>query len=675
MIELANTVEDSGVYRELLPRGTAIGRYIILQPIGRGGIGTVYAAFDPELDRKVAIKVMRPETLDRLEASEARGRMQREAQAMARLAHPNVVAVYDVAMSGDDLFVAMELIEGATIARWLTLRPRTWREIRDQFVQAARGLAAAHVAGLIHRDLKPENIMVGSDGRVRVLDFGLARAAAGATVESETTTRRGLADTQLGGGSPLGVSLTRTGTLLGTPAYMSPEQHLQQDTDERSDQFSLCVALYEALYGERPFGGTTVPEIGMAVLQGKLRPPPKSTRVPGWLRAAVVRGLAAEPTDRYRSVDELIVALLADPAARRRKIALGAAAALAIAGAAVAGHHMSRASDSFQTASAPENLDFEQGPLGDVPSGWFLSGTNPAGYRVVTIASGCAHGERCAELQSTAPVAPDAFGTLMQTVGAASFRSKRVRLRMQIRSDGHARALPWLRVDRPKGQMGYFYNSMFEHAAGSAWEPRDIVGNVDADAISLNYGLMIFGNGSVFVDAAEIVPVRSDVPLTADPIEHEPQNLDFEADTPGREPSGWLLYAGMASVATITTADPHGGRNCVALRGDGTQVTQQQEIDAAPLRGKRVVVAAYVKAKNEDFALSVMTKRRSKDQWFEEQPIEAGEATSWRLHRVIVNVAQDAERIVIGLVPARDSTVYVDDVAVTVIGTADDVPH
>ncbi len=225
---------------EALERGAAVGRYVILDRIGAGGMGVVYAAYDPELDRRVALKLLRTDRF----AAPGHLRLLREAKALARLTHPNVVAVHDAGTFGDQVFVAMELVEGETLRQWLEAGARSWREVLDRLLAAGRGLAAAHAAGLVHRDFKPENVLLGRDGRVRVVDFGLAKALADAAEEPAAPDS----------GGELASPLTEWGAVLGTPAYMAPEQIRGIAADARSDQFSFCVALYEALYGERPFG-------------------------------------------------------------------------------------------------------------------------------------------------------------------------------------------------------------------------------------------------------------------------------------------------------------------------------------------------------------------------------------------------------------------------------------
>lgn len=217
--------------------GARFGRYVVLDWIGAGGMGAVYSVYDPELNRKVALKVLSNDGANPGDRVPIHGLPLREAQAMAQLAHPNVVTVFDVGSVDDRVFIAMELVEGMTLAQWLVAERRECREIIGTFLAAGNGLAAAHAAGLIHRDFKPDNVLIGNDGRVRVIDFGLACHAPGVSFEA---TRSGA--TELGRGS----NTTQTG-LVGTLAYMAPEQFFRRNVDARADQFSFAVALYEAL--------------------------------------------------------------------------------------------------------------------------------------------------------------------------------------------------------------------------------------------------------------------------------------------------------------------------------------------------------------------------------------------------------------------------------------------
>ena len=304
--------------------GATLGRYVVLAPVGGGSMGVVYAAYDRELGRKVALKLLKPSTVESHAADVLRARLKREAQALAQLTHPNVIAVYDVDSFEGRIFLAMEFVEGATLSRWQQERKRSWREVAEVFRQAGEGLSAAHAAGLVHRDFKPDNVLVGSDGRVRVTDFGLARASQ-ALAAPEAVPE---------GATPaLDSSLTETGALVGTPAYMSPEQLAPRGRgDALSDQFSYCVAFYEALYGERPFLANDVQSLRAALSEGLSRKPARGVRVPRWLERIVARGLAAEPSARWPSMETLLLRLrrgaIVTPA-RAASAALVAAALLA----------------------------------------------------------------------------------------------------------------------------------------------------------------------------------------------------------------------------------------------------------------------------------------------------------------------------------------------------------
>jgi tetratricopeptide (TPR) repeat protein/predicted Ser/Thr protein kinase len=322
-----------------LTKGASIGRYVVLDSLGAGGMGVVYAAFDPQLDRRVALKVLRPDP-DGSSGSSWGGpeRLLREAQAMARLSHPNVIAVHDVGTHEDEVFVAMELVDGETLKDWRAHGSRTWQEVLDVFRQAGAGLAAAHRAGIVHRDFKPDNVMISRDGRVYVLDFGLARPHAGGRPEQESLpsseTHRTEGD-ESGPSISVDTRLTQTGALLGTPAYMAPEQHRGEEASAAADQFAFCVALYEALYDQRPFAGETTASLAFNVLQGKVREPPSEARVPRRVRAALLRGLEADARKRWPSMDALLRELARDPA-KNRRLAAGVGALLLVAAGAYA---------------------------------------------------------------------------------------------------------------------------------------------------------------------------------------------------------------------------------------------------------------------------------------------------------------------------------------------------
>jgi len=290
-----------------------IGRYTVVRPIGAGGMGMVYAAYDEELDRRIAVKLLRSGS-----SEQDRARLFREAQAMAKLSHPNVVTVHEVGTFEDQVYVAMEFVRGENLRDWLQSEPRPWRTIVDSFVLAGQGLAAAHDVGLVHRDFKPANVLVGDDGQIMVSDFGLVRTAGDALDETA------FADHGAAPRTPLSTSLTMTGMIMGTPAYMSPEQHRGQRTDARSDQFSFCVALYEALYGLLPFPGETLHELSASVTAGQPREPPRESKVPAWVARLLARGLANDPAERWPTIAALLTELARDPerTARVRRSAL-----------------------------------------------------------------------------------------------------------------------------------------------------------------------------------------------------------------------------------------------------------------------------------------------------------------------------------------------------------------
>jgi tetratricopeptide (TPR) repeat protein len=298
-------------------RGTLIGRYVVVDKLGEGGMGIVYRAFDPELDRKLAIKVLQ----GKVGADQAW--LLREAQALARLAHPNVVAVHDVGtLPGDHVFVAMELVDGMTMRQWLKTKQRTWREIVPVLLAAGEGLAAAHDVALVHRDFKPENVLVGNDGRVRVMDFGLARLEPG----DHDVPFAASPDT---GQSPLSANLTEAGHVVGTPAYMAPEIYEDSPADASTDQFAFGVALFEALYRQRPFDKADLQPSRSAPPKPRL---PADARVPAHLERIALRAIAIDPKQRFGSMRELLSQLAIDPYARRRR-ALIAVGALSVVGA------------------------------------------------------------------------------------------------------------------------------------------------------------------------------------------------------------------------------------------------------------------------------------------------------------------------------------------------------
>lgn len=308
-----------------------VGRYEVLERIGRGGMGTVYRARDPELSRTIALKLIRPDR----QASQ--WRMLNEARALARLSHPNVVTVHEVGMHDDRVFLAMEYVEGQTLREWLE-SSRRQDDLLSVLAQAARGLAAAHAAGLVHRDFKPENVLIGVDGRVRVVDFGVAKARDEPRVETQR--------------DDAPVEQTATGRLLGTPAYMAAEQFVGDDVDARADVFSLSVVIYEALSTERPFTGNTVDAVARAVLSGKVAPL-RANGLPPGLADLVRRGLSPNPSVRPGLV-ALIDALEPRPMKSRRWIV-----ALAV-GAALGAGVLAAAAESTGELDTDERVVFAE---------------------------------------------------------------------------------------------------------------------------------------------------------------------------------------------------------------------------------------------------------------------------------------------------------------------------
>ncbi|HWB78832.1 MAG TPA: serine/threonine-protein kinase, partial [Nannocystaceae bacterium] len=269
-----------------------IGRFAVLERLGTGGMGVVYGAYDPELDRRVAVKLLFDDGDDGGRAAAVR-----EAQAMARLADPNVAAVYEVGIHKGRTFVAMQHVRGQNLRRWAQAQPRALPEILAVYRQAALGLAAAHEVGVVHRDFKPDNALVDDDGRVRVVDFGLASIDAGLRTPSEAAS---LGDPEHESTDPL--TARRGG---GTPAYMAAEQFGGEPGDARCDQFAWCVSLWEACVGARPFAGHDFASLVAAVRDDRiLEPPPR--RLPRWLAKLLRRGLAAEPGARYRDMRQLV---------------------------------------------------------------------------------------------------------------------------------------------------------------------------------------------------------------------------------------------------------------------------------------------------------------------------------------------------------------------------------
>jgi eukaryotic-like serine/threonine-protein kinase len=312
-------------------KGERIDRYLVLDHLGAGGMGEVLVAYDPQLDRRVALKLLRPDS--HAEDPQASTRMLREAQALAKLSHPNVVAVHDVGTHHSQVYIAMEYVEGTSLSVWLRT-PRPWREATSMLIASGRGLAAAHAAGIVHRDFKPGNVMIGRDGRARVLDFGLARA----TLGSDTPDPWSRSSSGRRSSPDLASELTEAGAVMGTPAYMAPEQFLGKPVGPAADQFAFCVTLHAALYGKRPFSGSTYEALARAHTTGRIEDPPRNTHVPKRLRAIVLRGLSVSPTDRWPSMDALLDQLERATRPIGRKLLVGVLAASTLSAGAWALH-------------------------------------------------------------------------------------------------------------------------------------------------------------------------------------------------------------------------------------------------------------------------------------------------------------------------------------------------
>jgi hypothetical protein len=318
------TTDGRDIAPSAFASGAMVGRFVIESTLGSGGMGVVLAAHDPQTQRRVALKLVRGGTAERLV---------REGKAMAKLSHPNVLTLHEIATLGDDVFLVLELVEGRTVRAWLAERRRGWREVLEVFVPAGRGLAAAHAIGLVHRDVKPDNLLLGDDGRVRVMDFGLVRDEANA-------------------------GLTRTGAIMGTPRYMPPEQHAGTEVDARADQWAFCASLFEALWGHPPTAGA-VPSGG----------------VPRRLRRAVMRGLAPEPSARHESMEALLAELTA--VTGRRGAALAALAMVAVAGGVAGTAYVMTRSDAPATAPPPDAAQVMAAPHDPFPDPPDASPTAP----------------------------------------------------------------------------------------------------------------------------------------------------------------------------------------------------------------------------------------------------------------------------------------------------------
>lgn len=306
-----------------LARGDRVARYVVLDALGAGAMGAVYAAYDPDLDRKIALKLLHARAAT---SDGQRARVLREAQALARISHPGVVGVHDVGWLGDQMFIAMEFVAGGTLTKFLQDQKgsRDWRSLVEVLASAGRGLAAAHAAGLVHRDVKPDNILIDARGMARIGDFGLA-AGRGEQPQRPSAPSVAVAE------SPFAAELTASHALVGTPAYMAPEQLAGEPATQLSDQFGFCATLYEALFGVRPYPGSTLGELSDRFAAGVIAEPEADPGVPARVRFAIARGLAVDPARRHPSMDALLDALSPRPWSRHRIAIVGTLCLVTIA--------------------------------------------------------------------------------------------------------------------------------------------------------------------------------------------------------------------------------------------------------------------------------------------------------------------------------------------------------
>ncbi len=333
---------------EALPRGTQLGRYVLLGRVSGRSEEVVYGAYDPEGDRKIGLKLFHPGGEADKDARARRMQLVRQAQRVARLSHPCVEQVYETGVYGPWVFLATEFIDGIDVGQWMEARddPFPWPEVLRVFREAGRGLAAAHKQGIVHRDFKPANILMGKEGRLVVVDFGVVHEV---EEEDDDIDISQLRESLSGAGDE-----TEATRMSGTPAYMAPEQHLSGHSDAQSDQFSFCVALYEALYGERPFSGNRPRAIALEAAKHKVRAAPEGSTVPGWLRAVVLRGLSPQPQARFESMEALLRELARDPADRRKRWVWGLAL---IGGLAAVGGLVAMQVEADRSACDDESAD------------------------------------------------------------------------------------------------------------------------------------------------------------------------------------------------------------------------------------------------------------------------------------------------------------------------------
>lgn len=515
-----------------LPRGTNLGRYVLLDCIGRGGMAVVYAAYDPELDRKVAVKILRTDLPGA--PTELRASLLHEAQAMARLTHPNVIAVYDVGTFNDQVFLAMEFIRGRDLRAWLGEAPRAWAEILAVFLKAGDGLRAAHQSGLVHRDFKPDNVLIGNEGEVRVMDFGLAHRLR-LPGEEERTAGEGKR------AAPL------SGALAGTPLYISPEQWRGKAADAQSDQFSFCVSLYEALHGARPYEGKT-----SASYTGVVPPPPKGRTVPGWLRRVLLKGLSLRPEDRHSSMRELLAALSRGLMARRYRTWAAAAVLTLIV--------LSLAVEQAVQSSALRAVEADLGRSADL-------------FRVKAI-----EGQRAFDLRAEASVKKD---FLIEALGKADDLDARLGLASESEEEGYASAHDLIRsADLP--MLKDEDVMLFVDAGGHL-----IYNRADESRFGEKVSGLAIVDGALEGRPSEALwsPAQvSGAPLVLAPVEsdHDLLLLFARPITRGRKTLGVLVFGQWVSEFFIQNLEESVGDRVVLRAPDRTQAAAI-DIDLKPI--------------------------------------------------------------------------------------------
>ncbi len=444
-----------------------VDRYRLCERIGAGAMGVVYEAVDEELDRAVAVKLVAGRAVD---AGAARDAVWSEAQALARISHPNVAAVYDVGWDGANLYIAMELVRGATIDQWAAAKRPGWRAVVEAFAQAADGLAAVHATGLVHRDVKPANLRVGDDGRVRVIDFGLA----------------GREPARCDAGEP---------DAAGTPAYMAPEQRRGAGGAPAADQYSLAVALVETLSGERPA------EAGDA-LRG----------VPRSVRRVVARGLAPDSAARWPDVAAFARALRAS-ASRARALASSATVVAFAAVLLVVALFAGRSTEEGAAATAQPD-DPRLAALG------WRTISRPIGHFGARLDEEVRRGGSASATIASSVADARGFGALAASAPAAPYRGKRVRMTgwLRTRDAAGGGAALWLRVDDQAG-FDVAFDNMYQRSLRGDWDWTQavIVLDVPARGETLHYGCLIEGGGQVWLDDVVFEVVSTEVPVTDRP--------------------------------------------------------------------------------------------------------------------------------------------------------------